>query len=579
MALTVACAHPEQESTPTVRIVTPRVDTPRPSQTPVQTVTPRPTRTPTRRPTVTPAPVQLLPDGWRQFGDERFGLQAGAPQHWIDASASFRSSESYLRFSQRLLLLADREDTATRLLSGAPPDSGTFVFGFLNASQLNGSDPVDALTEQLISVESPDGEPIEVVTVSLNDMPAAYTDLASDPLGLFPAGEREMRYRLLSLIRPETNSHALILMATDPSDGELTAASFDAIMNSIRLPDSRTNVQRQVASGDVVSNLLEEDKTDIWTFMGDAGRHVSVTLTPDDSDLDLTLALIDPSGEILANADSGYGGDVERLADVRLPESGIYIIEASEFSDGAGPYVISISMTDLPAFGGGGSIEFGTEVSSEVATNEEHEWIFHGVAGQDVTIISKALSEQFDIILEMRGPDGRELIVLDEGFAGDTEIVSGFELAMTGEYRIMVRGFDGHGGAYSLTLDEGGESTANFHDAGDLASGQRRREYLRGDEAHAWFFNGMTGDMVSITVSPLQPDLDLDVWLLGPQLEELVMQDEFLSGLSEMIEFELVAGGQHLVLVREFFGEAGEYEIQLEIERGAVSAVSEANGQ
>jgi hypothetical protein len=520
-----------------------------------------------------------LPDGWRQFGDQRFGLQAGAPEHWIDASASFRISDAYQRFSRRLLLLADREETVASLLSGAPPDSGAFLFGFLEEPQSTISDPIDALTGQLDSVEAQDRLPIEVTTVFLNDMSAAYTDLARDPFGLFQAGDGDLQYRLLSLIKSETNTHALFLMATYVGDGTPPAALFDSIMNSIRLPDSKTNVQLQIASGDAVREVLEEEKTDIWTFTAEAGHYTSITLTPEDGDLDFTLALVDPSGEILANADSGYEGDVERVADARLPVSGFYIIEVGEFSSESGPYVLTISITDLPASGRGGSIEFGMEVSSDVAANEEHEWLFHGVAGQDITIILKSLDKNFDVILEMRGPDGRELITLDEGFAGDTEIVSGFELAVTGEYHILVRGFAGHGGAYSLTLDEGTESTANFHDAGDLASGERRREFLQGDEAHAWFFNGMAGDMLSIKATPLKPDLDLDVWLLGPQLEELVMQDEFLSGSSETIEFELVSAGQHIVLVREFFGEAGEYEILLEIERGPASGVADAESQ
>jgi hypothetical protein len=523
---------------------------------------------------VTPAPVHLLPAGWRQFGDERFGLQVGAPEYWIDLSASFRSIEAFRRFAPHLLLLADTEETATGLLSGTPPETGAFVFGFLADSQSPGLDPVDLLTDQLTPDGTLDGQSIEVMTIVLNDMPAAYIDLTADPFGIFPAGDRAMQFRLLSLTKPEA-VNGLFLLATYASDGADPQEMFDTMMNSVNLPESNTNVNDQIVSGDLVSSVLEEDITDIWTFAGEEGRHASITLTPNESNLDLTLTLIDPSGEILASADSGYGGDVERVTDVRLPQSGIYIIEAREFFNRSGPYALNISVTDLPAFGGGGSIAFGMEVSSEIATNAEHEWVFNGVAGQDVTIILKALNEQLDVILALRGPDGRELLVLDEGFAGDAEIVSGFELPVTGNYHIMARGFAGHGGTYSLTLDEGGESTANFHDAGDLANGERRREFLQEDEAHAWFFNGEAGDMVTISVVPIEPELDLDIWLLDPELNELVMQDASLSGGSEVIEFELVTAGQHLVLVREFFGETGEYEILLEIQRDAATGLAD----
>ena len=577
--LAVACARPDQTETPESPVSSVPVSTPRPSQTPIQTDTPEPTRTPTRRPTVTPEPVHLLPAGWQQLGDARFGLQAGTPEHWIDASASFRSNSVFERFGPHLLLLADSDVTSASLLSGVPPSAGAFIFGFLTDSQESELNPVEALTGRLAVEDALEGQAIEVTTLLLNDLPAAYTELDRDPFGVFPAGETAMEYRLLSLVDPETETQALFLMAAQKDEVNPPAQTFDSIMNSIRLPESNANLQRQIASGDLVRNVLETDKDDIWTFVGEAGRYVSITLTPNESDLDLTLALIDPSGETLATADGGYGGDVEQMTDVRLPQSGIYIIEAGEFFNGSGPYTLNLLITDLPAFGGGGSIEFGTEVSSEIATNSEHEWLFYGVAGQDVTVIVKALSEQFDVILEMRGPDGRELLTLDEGFAGDTEIITGIELPVTGNYHIMVRGFAGHGGAYSLTLDEGAESTANFHDAGDLVSGEPRREFLQQDEAHAWFFYGETGNRVAIEVAPLEPALDLDIWLLNPDLEDLVMQDEFSSGASERIEFVLATSGQHLVLVRDFFGEAGEYEILLEIESEGAAGLANGNGQ
>jgi hypothetical protein len=577
--LLVACARPEQGGTPDLVSATPPGKTPGPTQTAVPTRTPEPTSTPTRRPTVTPEPVHLLPGGWQHFGDERFGLQAGAPEHWIDASATFRGADAFRRFAPRLLLLADTEETATSLLSGVPFGSGAFVFGFLAESLAPDSDPVDTVTDQLASVGALDGQSIEVTTITLNDVPAAYTDLAGDPFGVFPAGEQTIQYRLLSLSKPETAANGLFLLATDTSDGESPQELFDMIMNSINLPDSNMNIHNQIISGDVVSSVLQQDTTDIWTFFGEAGRHASITVTPDESDIDLTLALIDPSGEILASIDNGYGGDVETLTDVPLPESGIYIIEAGEFFNAAGSYALNIYLTDFPAFGGGGRIEFGMEVSSELAANAEHEWVFHGVAAQDVTIILSALNEQLDVIVEMRGPYGQELIILDEGFAGDAEIITGFELPLTGEYRIKVRGFAEHGGMYSLTLDEGGESTVNFHDAGDLANGERRREFLQENEAHAWFFYGEAGDMVTITVTPLEPELDLDIWLLDANLSELVMQDDFSSGVSEKIEHELVTAGQYLILVREFFGEIGEYEILLKVERGPVSELTEGSRQ
>jgi hypothetical protein len=154
-------------------------------------------------------------------------------------------------------------------------------------------------------------------------------------------------------------------------------------------------------------------------------------------------------------------------------------------------------------------------------------------------------------------------VALDEGFSGDPEIISGFGLPVTGLYAIRVSSFADNGGRYALSLDEGGEATKNFHDAGDLLYGDKKSETLNNSEAHAWFFQGRSDDEVRVVVRPLIDILDLEVWLFDPAIERLTAKDEFAAGDTETLEFILPQEGQYLILVREFFGEAGGYEIEL----------------
>ena len=181
---------------------------------------------------------------------------------------------------------------------------------------------------------------------------------------------------------------------------------------------------------------------------------------------------------------------------------------------------------------------------------------------------------QFDAILDVYGPDGTRLAALDEGFSGDAEVVAGLTLPLTGEYSILVRSFAGEGGSYSLSLDEGSDSTTNFYDAGDLVLGQTAQETLRENEAHAWFFTGRAGDEMFITVNPLTNNLDLDLWLLDENVNRLAEQDALLAGEPEMIEFVLPEDGQYLILVRDFFGESGRYEISLRANQVAAPDVA-----
>jgi hypothetical protein len=122
------------------------------------------------------------------------------------------------------------------------------------------------------------------------------------------------------------------------------------------------------------------------------------------------------------------------------------------------------------------------------------------------------------------------------------------------------------GGPYLLSISEGEEPTENFHDAGDLRFGQPGQEMLQSNEVHAWFFQALAGDEVQITVDPLQQNLDLELWLLNPAVERLASSDAQLAGQGETITHTLRSTGEHIILVREFSGLPGGYEIALAYE-------------
>ena len=254
---------------------------------------------------------------------------------------------------------------------------------------------------------------------------------------------------------------------------------------------------------------------------------------------------------------------MEVAADLYLTENGRYVVEVSDFFNLPGRYNLSLAIEDEPQYTNAGVIRPGQAIESELPVNTQHVWKFEGATGSLVSIILNPRDNQMDAILNLFGPDGSRLVALDEGFSGDPEVISGFELPVTGFYAIRVSSFADNGGRYAISLEEGGEATKNFFDAGDLLYGNQKSETLNNSEAHAWFFQGRPGDEVRIVVRPLTDILDLEVWLFDPAIERLTAKDEFAAGDTETIEFTLPQEGQYLILVREFFGEAGDYEIEL----------------
>jgi hypothetical protein len=418
------------------------------------------------------------------------------------------------------------------------------------------------------------------VTSSSGAIAGARVDVTGDPTGFFSEETSSLRNRLLLFILdktttavPPTKTAQILLMLSAPTQHwDSYADVFSRMAETVTIHDLQfglttnegaSNVVRSLEVQDLVNGDLEPEMKDIWTFNTEGARYATLTLTPDSETLDLTLAVISPSGQTVSRIDNGYAGDIEVAADLLLGESGRYIVEVGEFFGASGHYSLSLVLTDEPFLSGGGRIEIGQGIQSVLPVGGQHIWTFDGTASQVVSVVLTPGNEQFDAILDLYGPDGRRLAALDEGFSGDPEVISGLELPVTGEYSIHVRSFADSGGSYSLSLDEGGEDTLNFYDAGDLAYGDVKEEALRANEAHAWFFEGKMGDEVVIEVVPLDEILDLDVWLLDSEVNRLAEEDDFLAGEAEMLAMTLPQDGQYLVMVRDYFGEPGGYEISL----------------
>jgi hypothetical protein len=567
LLLLVACGPSEQDETPSptaaASATIPPTETPEKEASPTRTAQPRPTNTRVFQLPAIGETTRALDPGWRRVGDERFGLQVAVPVEWVEATPQLRMSDLIDRFGPQMILVTSNAETADRLLTGEPFEQGALIFGFTADSIPPNLGAEEALSDLLAEADSEGLAPISVEGTQVGGMPAAYVDLTYDPLGIFASYPESMRFRVLTVISPELRNPAVFIIGAPADEWIANSDTFVTISDLIFLSETSSNVFEHMVAGDTVQGSLDGALDNIWTFTADEGNFATISLTPEDENVDLTLTLIDPAGNVLLTVDDGYAGEAEVLRDIPLPESGTYLIEASEFFNEPGRYRLGLLLSDEAEFESGGLIEFGQEISAELVPDNRHSWFFQGTAGQEATVILTSLDETFDVILELRSPDDRPIAVLDEGFVGDAEIIAGQELPLTGQYAIIVRGFAGHGGMYTLALDEGGESTANFFDVGDLVYGDVRQETLRKDEAHAWFFNGRLGTEVTIEATPLESTMDLDIWLLDPDLQELVMRDEHLSGETERIEYKLPLTGQYLILVREFFGEPGRYELSL----------------
>lgn len=544
----------------------------------VQRPTPPKPVVPTPLPTVTSLPNYALPENWQEIGSQAIGLSMAAPADWVNIG----QLENIISLANKLeqddvIFLADEVKTGVQIMTGRELETGAFAIAFRAAERVPASldleentDPVDGLNAILARI---DQENQDVVPVRLNSFPGAYAEVNTDPTGLLVNDQQLVHLKLALFIKPETGVPTYLLMGAAEAEWERYDAIFNYMLETIIIYDVVTGaadgmrlLDTSPSNGyrDSVVSQLQKNKIDFWIFNAEAGRYVTIAVNPGGESSDLTLTLLAPSGRTVAQQDSGYGGDSEILADVLLPETGAYIIQVSEFFNESDSYSLTVSTSTEPQFGGGGRLEVNQQIEATLRPNGDDLWVFDGQAGQSISIVLTPIDE-FDGVFTLYGPDGSKIVTYDEGYSGDAEVLAGYILPVTGEYSIVVNSFSDNGGDYLLAVDEDNEDVSNFFEAGDLIYGTVQQEVLQTDEAHIWFLEGRAGDEISLIATPVDDYLDLDVWLLDPELRRLVMQDASLAGEPELITYILPRDGQYIVVVQDFFREAGTYNIELTV--------------
>ena len=535
-------------STPRQPIVTPTISPP-PSPTPPPTIMPSPT--------LTEAELQAIRyNSWQEVRLLSPGLQVAVPPRWVNLDGLLTGDLA----SAGIQFWADSKQTGVNFLAEQPIKRGNFLI-LMPTSLTRIDDPVAGLrtvagTAQFMR------RPILLPAVQSG----AYADLLQDPTQLFShSTEQGLRIRTVLLLSPVDHTPILLMLGASADSWQQAESLFRRMIESIvwQSPPATFLLQGQIEDGDVMAGVVGDGLTDVWSFMGEAGEYAGILLTPTDSHADLTLTLYAPTGRLVQSVNYGLRGEPESLLDTILSEFGEYRIEINDKTGNNSPYQLQLTLTDAPRFDTGGEIQVGENVGGTISDHAYPNWEFTGEAGDVITLILRPETARLDLILYLIAPDGTELVTLDEGFAGDTEALVGFRLPMSGSYVAQVRSFANVPGGYRLSLSAGTDNTVNFYDAGDLAFGDMRSEQLLAHEAQIWFFEGSAKETAVITVFPIDLSMDIEIWLLDSRLQLLKQQDEFGAGEGEQLVYQLPATDEYLIYVQEFFGEAGEYEINL----------------
>ncbi len=244
------------------------------------------------------------------------------------------------------------------------------------------------------------------------------------------------------------------------------------------------------------------------------------------------------------------------------------ILESIELFEGAGfEFEFEQPSESWEARGG---MAYGDTVSDELGSGAAHAWTFKGLAGEYATVALVPFEDDMDVAIQLVDPAGTTLVDLDDARSGEPEDLLDYELPADGEYTVVVREYFGEPGGYELELI-GGEAPVGMItppgaiEMGEISIGERFEEPLGAEEEHVWFLAAEGGELVSIVLEPGE-GLDLILTVYAPDGTALVDEQDsaFTDEAEEVDGLLLYEAGTYLIVVQEYYGEAGDYSVAVD---------------
>jgi len=412
------------------------------------------------------------------------------------------------------------------------------------------------------------GAEIVTITVTSNafDPFVSLLDANGDELASDDDSAGSLNARIESFQLPGAGTYTIVVSsATGATTGDFTlslnTAQIEPTVEPTAEPTSLPSGS-DIAIGDTVTGSLDGSDPALYTFTGESGQAVTITLTSDD--FDAFLRLLDATGEELTTDDDSAGNLNARIENFILPTNDTYTIEVGSFDDSiTGAFTLSLTSgeaveptvepTTVP---GGTEIAIGDTISGELEGRlDTLTYTFEGESGQVVSI--GLSSDDFDSYLTLNDPDGFYLTSDDDSGGGLDSRIGAFTLPETGTYSIVVESYDGESGSFTLSLNT---ATIELIGFGDVISGT----LTANSPSIIYRFSGSEGDVVSISLT--SPDFDTYLTLAtADDSYPLTSDDDSGGGTNSQIgPYTLPETGDYLITASSYSNDAvGRYTISL----------------
>jgi hypothetical protein len=222
-----------------------------------------------------------------------------------------------------------------------------------------------------------------------------------------------------------------------------------------------------------------------------------------------------------------------------------------------------------------GAISCGQSRSSVTISAAGDVYSFYGTANQYITLDAIG-SNSYDTYLELYNSSGSRIAYDDDSGTGLNARLYG-TLPSTDTYSVVVRGYSGRTGSYTLNVVCGssgstgstGSTTTSCqssygapYNMGSLTYGQTVSTNTIRQGGDSYVFTGTAGDNISIAMNG-NNGYDTVLELFGPGCSSVASNDDGGPGLSSLLQTTLPSSGTYTIIARGFAGRSGSYSITL----------------
>lgn len=347
-----------------------------------------------------------------------------------------------------------------------------------------------------------------------------------------------------------------------------------------------------VPGGDVIVGTVPDNGTYTLDLELTQGDVLTITVRGLNN-FDPRVALLDVKQRVVAENDDHGTNDTSigrfdsRISDVQITATGTYTIEIAGFGGTGGDF----EMTIEGGTGGGvtpvvtpdvtpvasPTAEPDTEVdvvTDTLAQNDVYIYVLEAEAGDVYTITARALSDELDTSLAIYNAENRFMIGNEDHASPVADLgvfdaqIERYVVPTAGRYEVEVRGYQGVGGDFELTVERLATGVPEISDE-EIFIGE-----IQPSGIFTQTFQLEAGDWVTVTVRALSTGFDPRVALLSPSGAVLAENDDhgtqsgrigFLD--SQIQNYPISESGTYSVEVAGYDVSAGSFGVTVSIRR------------